>query len=69
MIILKNEVTYLATEKKTSTWHGGTDGDYHCDNCDEAMLPSEIAYQNTENTYDAFCSVSCLETHAHCNNY
>ena len=69
MAILKNEVVYLSKEKKTEDYHGGIEGDYHCDNCDGAMLPSEIVYQNKENTYDAFCSVSCLETHAHCNNY
>ena len=65
--ILTNEVIYLSNEKKTSTWHGGTDGDYHCDNCDEAMLPSEIAYQNKENTSDAFCSILCLQIHARYN--
>ena len=69
MIIKKSTVIALPSERKTVEYHGGENGDYHCDNCEEAMLPSEIAYQNSENTYDYFCSVSCLETHAHCNNY
>ena len=69
MNIIKNEVIYLSSIRKTSTWHGGIEGDYHCDNCEEAMLPSETVYQNKENISDAFCSISCLETHAHCNNY
>ena len=69
MDIIKNEVIYLSSIRKTSTWHGGIEGDYHCDNCNGAMLPSETVYQNKENISDAFCSISCLETHAHCNNY
>ena len=63
MAILKTDVIYLEKEKKSVAWHGGIDGDYHCDNCDQPMLPSEIAYQNSEDTYDAFCSLACLEAY------
>jgi hypothetical protein len=55
MLIHKSVVTDLPNERKTS-------GNYHCDNCDEAMLPSEIAFQDQENLGAWFCSISCLKS-------
>ena len=58
--IQRSVVFELPSEKRTTDFHGGELGNYHCDHCDSPMLPSEIAFQNQENFNDWFCSISCL---------
>ena len=69
MLIHKSVVTDLPNERKTTEYHGGESGNYHCDNCDGAMLPSEIAFQDQENIDAWFCSISCLESYGNYYNY
>ena len=69
MRILRSAVTDLPNERKTTEHHGGESGNYHCDNCDGAMLPSEIAFQDQENIDAWFCSISCLESYGNYYNY